>query len=53
MFKVGESLPGEAKHILKSLGVFEVVNNDAMQGIDIRMISLRNNSQILTITFGL
>jgi len=32
MFKVGESLPGEAKHILKSLGVFEAVNNDAMQG---------------------
>ncbi|RIA91397.1 hypothetical protein C1645_767545 [Glomus cerebriforme] len=31
-FKVGESLPGGAKHILKSLGVFETVNNDAMQG---------------------
>jgi 2-polyprenyl-6-methoxyphenol hydroxylase-like FAD-dependent oxidoreductase len=32
LFKIGESLPGEAKHILKSLGVFEAVNNDAAQG---------------------
>ncbi|CAH1767251.1 3775_t:CDS:2 [Entrophospora sp. SA101] len=31
-FKVGESLPGEAKSTLQSLGVFEAVNNDAMQG---------------------
>ncbi|CAG8569931.1 3190_t:CDS:2 [Diversispora eburnea] len=30
--KVGESLPGEAKNILQSLGVFEGINNDAMQG---------------------
>jgi 2-polyprenyl-6-methoxyphenol hydroxylase-like FAD-dependent oxidoreductase len=45
-FKVGESLPGEAKHILKSLGVFEAVNNDAMQGIDIRPISLCSNSHV-------
>ncbi|CAB4395065.1 unnamed protein product [Rhizophagus irregularis] len=30
-FKVGESLPGEAKHILSSLGVFEAVDNDAIQ----------------------
>ncbi|GES98855.1 NAD(P)/FAD-dependent oxidoreductase [Rhizophagus clarus] len=27
ILKVGESLPGETKHILKSLGVFEAVNN--------------------------
>src|SRR5688572_28012754 len=32
-FKIGESLPGEAKPILKSMGVFEALNNDAMQGI--------------------
>ncbi|CAG8462647.1 5769_t:CDS:2 [Paraglomus occultum] len=32
IFKVGESLPGESKHILKTLGVFEAVNNDAKQG---------------------
>ncbi|CAG8708263.1 6703_t:CDS:2, partial [Acaulospora morrowiae] len=38
MFKVGESLPGEAKHILKSLGVFEAVNNDTMKGTGTRMI---------------
>ncbi|CAI2163793.1 3473_t:CDS:2 [Funneliformis geosporum] len=31
-FKIGESLPGEAKPTLKSLGVFDAVNNDAMQG---------------------
>ncbi|EXX71990.1 hypothetical protein RirG_073550 [Rhizophagus irregularis DAOM 197198w] len=31
-FKVGESLPGEAKPILSSLGVFEAVDNDAIQG---------------------
>lgn len=33
-FKVGESLPGEAKHILRSLGVFEAVDNDEIQGIE-------------------
>lgn len=34
MFKVEESLPGEAKHILRSLGVFEAVDNDAIQSIE-------------------
>ncbi|CAG8611785.1 13863_t:CDS:2 [Funneliformis mosseae] len=32
MFKVGESLPGEAKPTLQSLGVLDDVNNDAMEG---------------------
>ncbi|CAG8544134.1 36392_t:CDS:2, partial [Racocetra persica] len=31
-FKVGESLPGEAKPVLHSLGVLEKVNNDTIQG---------------------
>ncbi|CAG8496955.1 10425_t:CDS:2 [Ambispora leptoticha] len=31
-FKVGESLPGEAKPILQSLDVLEAINNDIMQG---------------------
>src|SRR5687768_13294630 len=38
-FKVGESLPGEAKPTLQSLGVLEAMNNDATQGKNNRLVT--------------